>query len=317
MRWVLFLTTAILAFSAHALDEKTVSTTMFSQAMPYFVQHPALTMISKKDRVPIRYRVFPANQLKPAGTVLILNGRTEFMAKYAELLYDLRDSGFQFVVFDHRGQGESGRMLADTRKGYVEDYNDYLSDVSQLMEEVVKPLAGEDIYFLSHSMGGGISTAWTIQNPGQIKRLIASSAMDQINTKQIPEWVAYALASTATGIGFGENYIIGSGPDSWQGPADASKNELTTSVARYGYVKKLQTDNPAWIVSGPTFQWTREALRLGRFVRENAGSIQIPVLVMEGTADTVVLPEAEEAVAAALPCGQLLTFNGAEQDLLI
>jgi lysophospholipase len=312
------LTASFVSFSALALDEATVSTTFFTKAMPYFRQHLTRTMISEVDGTPIRFRIFEGNQAKPKGTILLVNGRTEFMAKYAEALYDLRDSGFQIVTYDHRGQGESGRLIGDPLKGYVEKYQHYLSDVSQIMRDVVLPLAnGGDVYFLSHSMGGGIAEAWTIDNPGVIKKLVASSAMDQINTKAIPEWVAHALATVATGLNFGESYIFGANGDSWKGPEDPSKNVLTTSIDRYTYVKKLQTDNPAWIISGPTFQWTREALRLGRYVRGNANRIQIPVLVMEGTADEVVLPQAEEAVAKLLPCGQLLSFVGAKHEILI
>lgn len=314
MRFALLLSLFV-SFSSQALDEKTVGTTMFTQAMPYFANSPAISL-KMIDGVTIRYRYFPSHLEKPLGTILIISGRTEFMAKYAELLYDLRDSGFAFYIYDHRGQGESDRMLDDSRKGFVGDYNHYISDLSELVERVIRPSLKGDLFFLSHSMGGAVSTAYMIRNPDRVQAMVTSSPMYQINTK-IPEWMAYAAASIGTSLGFEESYLPKTGAESWQGPKDPSQNELTTSLERYGYMKRLQRENPDWIISGPTFLWAQEAIRLGRFVRENASQLKAPLLVMEGTSDTVVLPEAEEKVELDVPCGRLLKFHRAKHELLI
>ena len=47
---------------------------------------------------------------------MVVNGRTEYAEKYAELFYDLKDLGFSLYIYDHRGQGLSSRLLADRGK---------------------------------------------------------------------------------------------------------------------------------------------------------------------------------------------------------
>ncbi|VEI62292.1 lysophospholipase L2 [Serratia fonticola] len=65
--------------------------------------------------VPIRFVRFtsPLHQ----RVVVISPGRIESYIKYPEVAYDLFHSGYDVMIIDHRGQGLSGRMLADTHRG--------------------------------------------------------------------------------------------------------------------------------------------------------------------------------------------------------
>ena len=49
---------------------------------------------------------------RPAGTCVLLNGQTEFIEKYFEVIDELRGRGFAVATMDWRGQGGSGRMTA-------------------------------------------------------------------------------------------------------------------------------------------------------------------------------------------------------------
>jgi len=310
------LLTVAFSFPSYALLERDVLTRFYSEALPYF-NSVSVQALSGWDGVKIRYRYFPANLPKPLGTVVVINGRSEFMTKYAELLFDLRNSGYAFVIYDHRGQGESDRMLADSRKGFVKNYIDYFTDLDWLMGKVVLPLsAGGNIYFLSHSMGGAISTAYLIQKPTHVKAMVSTSPMYEINLK-IPETVAYALVTLVSEIGLDKSYVIGTGRDSWRGPSDPTQNKLSTSMPRYFYMRYLLEFNPEWIVSGPTFQWSEEAIRLGRFVRANANNLNTPLLVLNGAEDSIVRTEAHEQVVRAAPCAKLLTYLDARHEILI
>jgi alpha-beta hydrolase superfamily lysophospholipase len=50
------------------------------------------------------------------GTCVLLNGQTEFIEKYFEVIDELRGRGFAVATMDWRGQGGSGRMTEDSRK---------------------------------------------------------------------------------------------------------------------------------------------------------------------------------------------------------
>ena len=71
-----------------------------------------------RDGVTLRFARFPP----PAGrkgTVVVLQGRAEYVEKYFETVRDLRARGFAVATFDWRGQGLSDRTGSAT--GYAFD----------------------------------------------------------------------------------------------------------------------------------------------------------------------------------------------------
>src|SRR3974377_2288084 len=91
------------------------------------------------------------------GTVVLLQGRAEFIEKYFETVRDLRARGFAVAAFDWRGQGLSDRLLANRQKGYVRNFSQYLTDLGAMMEQIVLPDCPPPIFALGHSMGGAIA----------------------------------------------------------------------------------------------------------------------------------------------------------------
>src|SRR5215469_13020190 len=68
------------------------------------------------------------------GTVVVLQGRAEFIEKYFETVRDLRARGFAVATFDWRGQGLSDRALDDRAKGYVRNFGEYQTDLRTFMK---------------------------------------------------------------------------------------------------------------------------------------------------------------------------------------
>ena len=85
------------------------------------------------DRIRLRaITIIPKNSAK--GTVVVLNGRTEFVERYFETFNDLTKRGFAVASFDWRGQGGSQRLLKNPMRGYVNSFADYDKDLSAIME---------------------------------------------------------------------------------------------------------------------------------------------------------------------------------------
>lgn len=80
------------------------------------------------DDIPVRFVRFRAQHHD--RVVVICPGRIESYVKYAELAYDLFHLGFDVLIIDHRGQGRSGRLLADPHLGHVNRFNDYVDDLA-------------------------------------------------------------------------------------------------------------------------------------------------------------------------------------------
>src|ERR1700748_470687 len=89
------------------------------------------------------------------GVCSLLNGQTEFIEKYFEVIDELRGRGFSVVTFDWRGQGGSDRQLPDARKAHIENFTAYDQDLDTVIRETVMPLAAQlraQPIVMSHSM---------------------------------------------------------------------------------------------------------------------------------------------------------------------
>ena len=79
----------------------------------------------------------------PRGVCVLLNGQTEFIEKYFEVIDELRGRGFAVATLDWRGQGGSLRVLDDPLKGFVTDFAEYDEDLETLMNWIVTPMLQE------------------------------------------------------------------------------------------------------------------------------------------------------------------------------
>lgn len=95
--------------------------------------------------------------------VVISTGRIESYVKYPEVAYDLFQCGYDVMIIDHRGQGLSGRLLADSHRGHVLQFADYVSDFAHFWQRVVQPAGYRRRFALAHSMGGAILALFLAQ----------------------------------------------------------------------------------------------------------------------------------------------------------
>src|SRR5512142_2246119 len=86
------------------------------------------------------------------GTVVLLQGRAEFIEKYFETVHDLRARGFAVATFDWRGQGLSQRALSDSRKGHVRNFSQFDLDLETFVKEILLPDCPPPHFVIGHSM---------------------------------------------------------------------------------------------------------------------------------------------------------------------
>lgn len=252
---------------------------------------------------------------KASAAVVIVSGRTEFMEKYAELLYDLSDMNLSLYIYDHRGQGSSARMLADAEKGHVECFNDYVQDLGIFIEKIVKPREQQAVLLLSHSMGGMISLLYGIRHQQLLKGLILSSPMLSINTGPFPHLLARLVSRIATLIGRGADYVFGAGPSDRSMPF--AGNVLTNSRERFELHCNLVTQNPQLALGGPTFSWLAEALAATAALKKKEIKLQLPVLLLRGEADRVVGRLEQDELCERLEDCRLVSFPEALHEVLM
>src|SRR5205085_3158379 len=128
----------------------------------------------------LRAARFPAAPDVPArGTCVLLNGQTEFIEKYFEVIDELRGRGFAVATMDWRGQGGSTRMTEDSRKSFVGDFSEYDEDLDTLMNWIVRPMlaGGEKPVALAHSMGAHNLLRLLVRKPASFAAGVLSAPM--------------------------------------------------------------------------------------------------------------------------------------------
>lgn len=270
------------------------------------------------DGVRIRIARFPAPAANPAGTVLMLPGFTEFIEKALETIAELRARGYGVVTLDWRGQGLSDRLLANRRMGHIGDMGHFLNDLEQVLDLTrFRELPGPHILY-GHSMGGHLALRASHDHPGLFCRVILSAPMADIETGAWPRPVAYGLARSAVGFGFGEFYVPGTGPydERYRG---YEGNPLTSDPVRFARIHAQIDANPDVALGGPSYEWFYSALRSIRLVnrRSYLSQITVPVLILSAGDEMVVSNRAQHRVASMLPDCRLVSFEGARHELLL
>lgn len=249
------------------------------------------------------------------GALIVVNGRTEFAAKYAELFYDLRGSRFSFYTYDQRGQGLSGRLLKGPQKGYVACFANYVDDLAKFISTVVRPRHHRRLFILTHSMGGLAAVLYCQRSQIHLNGLILCAPMLQINTSPIPNRLARYIAQGVTAIGGGPWYVFGSGP---YDPAKPFKgNDLTHSLVRFNLNKRLIARDPRNALGGPTFKWLAASFKGMSQAMKGAGGLHMPILLLRGSEDSVVGREGEDIFCRQAPVCRLVELAGGRHELLM
>jgi lysophospholipase len=250
------------------------------------------------------------------GTVVLLQGRAEYIEKYFETVRDLRGRGFAVATFDWRGQGLSDRALADRNKGYVRNFSEYATDLQTFMEQVVLPDCPPPIFALAHSMAGAIAIRACHDGSRWFDRVVLSAPMIALRSTRFVN-MASPLVRVLRFFGQGGAYIP-SGDSSARGKQEFIGNVLTSDPVRYARNAAVLEEEPALGLGAPTYAWTDSAFRLMRqFESPNyAGEIRQPILMVAAGRDDVVSTPAIEMFGRNLLAGRHLILAGSRHEIL-
>jgi lysophospholipase len=237
------------------------------------------------------------------------------MRKYAELVYDFQNRGYSIYLMDHRGQGESGRMLSESQLGYVKNFRDYVDDFGTFLNEVVLKDGPSEIHVLAHSMGGAVATAYAQEHPHAFRSMVLTAPMYQPNLGKYPECVALTIAGLMKLIRKSPELAPGRSLDEWKNLFET--NHVTHSRARFGYAQDLLQARPEIAVGGPTYRWVEQAILGGKRIRKNAKKLTTPTRILQAGDEQVVKNVYEHEVCGKAKGCDLQTIDGAKHELLM
>ncbi len=272
-------------------------------------------VVKTPDGVSLRYgRWEPPPGRK--GTVVILQGRAEFIEKYFETVRDLRARGFAVATFDWRGQGLSDRAFSDRRKGYVRNFAQYAMDLDTIMEQVVLPDCPPPYFVLGHSMGGAVAIRACHDGRRWFERIVLSAPMLALPPRRYGGMAA-PMARLMRWLGRGGAYIPG-GDQQPSGPEDFIGNVLTSDPVRFARNLAILAEEPELALGPPTIAWADAALRQMRDFSDPsyAAHIRQPMLLVAAGYDQVVWTPAIEDFGMYLLAGRHLILPGARHEIL-
>ncbi len=224
------------------------------------------------------------HHLRPAcrGVVTVVHGYAEHAGRYGEVLAALDAAGYASHLLDLRGHGRSGGV-----RGHVLRFEDYLDDLDlfrqriDVLETPPQPpapgLQPPRILF-GHSLGGLIALRYVLHRPDAFDALAVSSPFLQ-PTMELP-WVKVKLAAVAAQLS----------------PTLLIKSDIDAAWLSHdpAVVAAYQDDPLVFKTLNP--RWFFEVRRAQQEVRERAGEIRLPVLMLHGGADPIADPQATRRV---------------------
>jgi len=273
-------------------------------------------MVKTDDGLKLRFARWEATVKPTHGTVILIHGRSEFIERTYETVGDLRKRGFGVLTFDWRGQGGSDRLLENPRRGYIDDFNDYTTDMDAIMREVALPDCKAPFYIFAHSTGALISLLAAPKLSNRIQRMVLAAPFLGLGKQPVSAPLVKILAGTLCMFGLGEIYMTG-GPN----PGDKQKLEdsiHTSDPERFERNRQLITDFPELTIGGPTAAWVYASCRTMEDVSDMdfCKQIGIPSLLVCAGNDQVVSNRSIEALSRKLRSGKCLTIDGAKHELL-
>ena len=257
----------------------------------------------------------------PSAICLLLNGQTEFIEKYFEVIDELRGRGFSVITFDWRGQGGSDRLLPDRRKAHIGDFSAYDQDLDAVLKLAVKPLAVEKhvpVIAMAHSMGGHILIRHLHDAQDEFAAAILCAPMLGINSRGSPWWVVEKIAHYLNRAEPSTEFVWGmAARDQLKLPF--SLQIVTSDPVRYARNQALLAADPELRLNGPTWGWLGAALDAIALTRNPgyAEAIQTPCLFFGAGHDRVCDTQAVRAFAKRVPHAEFVEIANAEHEILM
>lgn len=244
---------------------------------------------------------------------ILVGGYIEFIEKYFEAVRDFHRRGFNVWCLDWRGQGRSAR--SGRTKPDVRVFDRDADDLAQFIA-AVSPREHKRL-LVAHSMGGAVSLLALANHAPLVDAAVFSAPMIQINTGNVPNWVARTLAQVMTALGHGDSFVPGAGAWPNLAPRFGNINRLSNHPVRGKLVDAWFTAAEDLRHDGPTYAWLKGAFALSARVSDARllSRIQIPVLIGSAGQDLLVDPTAHLRAASLLPEGRLVTFPNAKHEL--
>lgn len=284
--------------------------------------HPAppgaeLLSLRTRDGLALRAtRWRPQPGRTPRGTVLVMQGRAEFIEKYYEVVGELLARDFAVVTFDWRGQGGSDDLATQRARGHARHFADFRHDVDAVRETALADMPGP-VVALAHSMGGCIALTAAAEGWLPADRLVTVAPM--IGLTIVRHGGLVRTLTRLLGLFGLAGRLVPGGTVRSISTGPFAGNRLSGDEARYRRNAIVAAAIGTAAIGSPTIGWVSSAYdAMARLAARGFGAaIRIPVLMLAAGDDPVCSTLASERFAQTLPPGSFVVIPGARHEILM
>lgn len=232
--------------------------------------------------------------------MVLSHGVTITSRVWVKQFRSLPDQGVQAIAFDHRGHGGS----AVGESGYSVD------NLAADMRTVIEGLDLRDVVLVGHSMGGVAVQAFALRHPDVLH--------DRVRGLVLVSTLAKTSVSTSRQLRCLAERVTGS----FDLRTVMNRPNLGSMFARIGFGREpvaSQVELNRQMLAGCDSATARAATTalLGLDLTGELPQLDIPTLVLGGTADVITPPSEARRLAELIPGARLHLFEGAGHMLML
>lgn len=253
-------------------EEYTISDSLAPARNSYASFEHSTGYLRSESGLPVFYGLWRPSRAT-RGVVVILHGLGEHSGRYRHLVGALLKAGYTVYAHDHQGFGRSGGPRC-----YVQGFHDYLSDISQVVSMARRRSPGLPCCLYGHSMGGLIGLLYLMDVPGAVDfSVIASPSLrshDLSLFNRILKRILESVHRVRPQLTFRQRGSLDTLSRDWEEVQLATRDSLGVPLR--------------------SARWVVEFFETMQEVSDRANEIRLPILMMQGLADAVVVPSATQ-----------------------
>jgi len=213
------------------------------------------------------YKYWLPDDPSPRAALLVVHGLAEHCGRYSNVVDYFVPRGYAVYGLDHVGHGQSEGLRV-----YVDHFNDFTDNVKIYFDMIRQWQPDLPIFIIGHSMGGLITTFYLFEHQDELQGAVLSAPL--IKAGNETSTLMITLAKTFSKIW----------PKLPLAPVEAQ------GVSRDPVVVQAYIDDPLVYNGKITARLGVELVRAMQQVEMQAAVIKLPLLILQGSNDTLVNP---------------------------
>ncbi len=218
----------------------------------------------------------PEGEVK--GAIALVHGLGEHSGRYRHWVEKLCEAGYAVVSFDLRGHGRS-----EGQRGHTPSFDHYADDIEILLDHTRNRFSDKPLFIYGHSLGGLIVLFFLIQRQPDLSGAVITNPglRTALGEQKVKVMLARLLGSLM--------------------PAGSMASGLEQeALARDQAVIEAYRNDPL-VHDKVSFGFGKQSLLAIDYIFSNAERINLPLLLMHGTADRIAYVSGPEELASRAP----------------